>query len=93
MDGSQESGHLLIGAEGAHSPTREFLLGPKDAALIQSKAVASVTVTKLSREASINLRKLHQRYMISFHPNGTFTWHSSMSSPTSHAPVTDQQYG
>lgn len=76
-DGTQETGNLLVGSEGAHSPTRDFLLGPKEAELLPSPAVASVTITTLSREASIALRKLHPRYTISFHPNGTFTWMSS----------------
>jgi 2-polyprenyl-6-methoxyphenol hydroxylase-like FAD-dependent oxidoreductase len=75
-DGTTETGSLLVGAEGAHSITREFLLGPEEAALLPSPCVASVTITKLSREAAIALRALHPRYTISFHPNGTFTWMS-----------------
>jgi len=78
-DGTKETGNLLIGAEGAHSPTREFLLGPVEAALIKSPVVASVTITTLSREAALALRALHQRYLITFHPNGVFTWSSSKS--------------
>ena len=84
-DGSQEAGHLLVGAEGAHSPTREFLLGAKEAELLQSSIVASVTINKMSREAALALRKLHPRYIISFHPNGTFTWHSSEFLPGHHS--------
>jgi 2-polyprenyl-6-methoxyphenol hydroxylase-like FAD-dependent oxidoreductase len=76
-DGTQESGNLLIGCEGAHSPTREFLLGPKEAELLSSPCVASVTITTIGRNAAVALRKLHDRYTISFHPNGTFTWMSS----------------
>lgn len=72
-----ETGNLLVGAEGAHSLTREFLLDPKEAELLPSPCVASVTITKLGREASIALRALHPRYTISFHPDGTFTWMSS----------------
>jgi 2-polyprenyl-6-methoxyphenol hydroxylase-like FAD-dependent oxidoreductase len=81
-DGTQETGNLLVGAEGAHSPTREFLLGPEGAKLLASPVVASVIITTLSRDASIALRKLHPRYTITFHPNGTFTWHSSMFQPS-----------
>jgi len=73
-DGTKETGNLLVGAEGAHSITREFLVGPEEASLLQSPCVASVTITKLGREAAIALRALHPRYTISFHPNGTFTW-------------------
>ena len=76
-DGTKETGNLVIGTEGAHSPTREFLLGSREAELLKSPIVASVTITKLGREAAIALRSLHPRYTISFHPNGTFTWHSS----------------
>jgi len=78
-DGTKETGNLIIGTEGAHSPTREFLLGAKEAELLQSQIVANVAITKLDREAAIALRKLHPRYIISFHPNGTFAWHSSKS--------------
>ncbi|CZR67712.1 uncharacterized protein PAC_17611 [Phialocephala subalpina] len=75
-DGSKETGNLLVGCEGAHSLTREYLFGPKEAALLPSPCVASVTITKLSRQASIDLRALHPRYTITFHPNGMFTWMS-----------------
>lgn len=80
-DGTQETGNLLIGAEGAHSPTREFLFGAEKAALIPSPVVASVTICKISREASLKLRDLHSRYLITFHPNGVFTWMSSEYKP------------
>ncbi|OWO98356.1 hypothetical protein B2J93_8192 [Marssonina coronariae] len=75
-DGTLETGHLLIGCEGAHSLTRKFLLGPEDAELLLSPCVASVVITKISRQASMDLRALHPRYTITFHPNGTFTWMS-----------------
>ncbi|PVH89150.1 FAD/NAD(P)-binding domain-containing protein [Cadophora sp. DSE1049] len=75
-DGTSETGNLLIGCEGAHSLTREFLLGPKEAELLLSPCVASVIITKISKQASIDLRALHPRYTITFHPNGTFTWMS-----------------
>ncbi|KAH6662379.1 hypothetical protein B0J14DRAFT_685832 [Halenospora varia] len=75
-DETKETGNLLVGCEGAHSPTREFLVGQDKAELTPSPCVASVTITKLSRQASIDLRDLHPRYTITFHPNGTFTWMS-----------------
>jgi len=74
-DGTKETGNLLVGAEGAHSPTREFLLG-EEAALIPSPVVASVSICSISREAALKLRSLHPRYLITFHPNGVFTWMS-----------------
>jgi 2-polyprenyl-6-methoxyphenol hydroxylase-like FAD-dependent oxidoreductase len=76
-DGTTETGSIIIGAEGAHSPTRVFLLGPVEAALIHSPVVASVTITTLNREVALALRGLHERNVISFHPNGIFAWMSS----------------
>jgi 2-polyprenyl-6-methoxyphenol hydroxylase-like FAD-dependent oxidoreductase len=78
-DGSKETGNLLVGCEGAHSLTREYLLGPEEAALLPAPVVASITITKMSAQASIDLRKLNTNHTISFHPNGTFTWMGGMS--------------
>lgn len=79
-DGTQATGNLLIGAEGAHSPTREYLVGVQAAALIPSPVVANVSICKISREAAKTLRELHSRYVITFHPKGIFTFMSSKSS-------------
>jgi 2-polyprenyl-6-methoxyphenol hydroxylase-like FAD-dependent oxidoreductase len=80
-DGTQATGNLLIGAEGAHSPTREYLVGVQEAALIKSPVVASVSICKVSREASEKIRALHPRYVITFHPNGVFTFMSGKYKP------------
>ncbi|KAF2192840.1 FAD/NAD(P)-binding domain-containing protein [Zopfia rhizophila CBS 207.26] len=74
-DGSSESGTLLIGAEGAHSQVREYLMGKEKAALLPSPIVASATITHLPKEAALALRKLHSRHCIAFHPDGYFSWH------------------
>ncbi|RDL39632.1 FAD protein [Venustampulla echinocandica] len=76
-DGTKETGNLLVGAEGAHSPTREFLLGKEEASLLPSPAVANVIITKVSRDASMALRALHPKNSIAVHPNGTFVWQSN----------------
>ena len=55
-DGTKETSSILISAESAHSQTREFLLGPVEAALIHSPVVASVTITTLNREVALALR-------------------------------------
>ncbi|TAQ87030.1 hypothetical protein B7494_g4654 [Chlorociboria aeruginascens] len=75
-DGTKATGNLLIGADGAHSVVREYLFGVEEAASIPSPVVASATICKISREASLKLRALHPRYIITFHPNGVFTWMS-----------------
>lgn len=73
-DGSQETGKLLIGTEGAHSRVREYLLGKEKAALIPSRIVASATVSRLPEQEANALRSLHPRYCIAFHPDGYFNW-------------------
>jgi 2-polyprenyl-6-methoxyphenol hydroxylase-like FAD-dependent oxidoreductase len=76
-DGSQETGNLLIGTEGAHSRVREYLVGREKAALIPTSIVATATVTRLPEQAVKIIRKVHPRYCCGFHPDGNFTWFSS----------------
>ncbi|PQE18137.1 fad binding domain-containing protein [Rutstroemia sp. NJR-2017a BBW] len=85
-DGTQEAGCLLIGAEGAHSLTREYLLGKDEAQLIDSDVVVTVALTTLNKEASLALRKMHRRYCIVVHPNGMFVW-ASIHDSTSEDPA------
>jgi 2-polyprenyl-6-methoxyphenol hydroxylase-like FAD-dependent oxidoreductase len=73
-DGTREVGNLLIGAEGAHSKVRNFLLGPDKAALKMCPIVSSGTIAKLPADAALEFKKLHPRYIIAFHPNGSFVW-------------------
>jgi 2-polyprenyl-6-methoxyphenol hydroxylase-like FAD-dependent oxidoreductase len=78
-DGSEEKGRLLIGAEGAHSRVREYLLGKESAALSPSPIVATVTITTFPEEIAQNARLLHPRYWIALHPDGYFQWFGSKS--------------
>lgn len=73
-DGTQHTASLLIGAEGAHSPVREYLLGPQKGNLLYSPFVLSVTISKLPVDKALELSKLHPRSSTIFHPNGTFQW-------------------
>ncbi|KUJ13930.1 FAD/NAD(P)-binding domain-containing protein [Mollisia scopiformis] len=73
-DGTKESGNLLVGAEGAHSLTREYLLGPKEAALLPAPIVSSITISRVSREAALALRALNRNHVITLHPESLFTW-------------------
>jgi 2-polyprenyl-6-methoxyphenol hydroxylase-like FAD-dependent oxidoreductase len=66
-DGTREAGNLLIGAEGAHSKVRSFLLGPDKAALQMSRLVGSVGIAKLPANAALRFKDLHPRYLTIWH--------------------------
>jgi 2-polyprenyl-6-methoxyphenol hydroxylase-like FAD-dependent oxidoreductase len=79
-DGTREVGNLLIGAEGAHSKVRSFLLGPERSALQMAPIVSSIAIAKLPAEAALRFRDIHPRYVIIMHPNGNFAWIGGKSS-------------
>jgi 2-polyprenyl-6-methoxyphenol hydroxylase-like FAD-dependent oxidoreductase len=79
-DGTREAGNLLIGAEGAHSKVRGFLLGPDKAALQMCPIISSATIAKLPADAALQFKDLHPRYLIALHPNGYFAWIGGKSS-------------
>jgi 2-polyprenyl-6-methoxyphenol hydroxylase-like FAD-dependent oxidoreductase len=74
QDGTQESGDLLIGAEGAHSLTREYLLGKEAAQLRPLDVVASYVLTTLDKGTTLSLRQLHPRYTAQIHPDGVYAF-------------------
>lgn len=79
-DGTREVGNLLIGAEGAHSKVRSFLLGPERSALQMSPVVSSTAIAKLPAEAAMRFSDMHPRYVLLPHPNGNFAWIGGKSS-------------
>ncbi|KAK3296637.1 uncharacterized protein B0H64DRAFT_415985 [Chaetomium fimeti] len=75
-DGTAENGTLLIGAEGAHSPTRAWLfqLSPEDAALQKVPVSSFGTVAKLTRETALSLRNIHPIYSMAVGPDNVFVF-------------------
>ena len=73
-DGTHATGKLLIGAEGAHSRVREYLVGPETAALKPSCVVSSIATPRLPIDVSHAVRQLHPRYCAIFRPDGYFSW-------------------
>lgn len=85
QDGTSHTADLLIGCEGAHSPTREFLLGPEKAALAPSPVVSTATITKLPASSVALFQDIHYRSCIWFHPSGDFVWFGGQSLQTAMA--------
>lgn len=73
-DGTQHTATVLVGAEGAHSPTREYLLGPVEGKLLDSPFVNSMLVSTLPADRARDLLDQHHRICALYHPNGTFMW-------------------
>lgn len=80
-DGTSAIGVTLIGADGARSFVRQFLLGIEKAELKHTPFVCTRTIVKYDdREKALAVRKLHPIHAFSSHPNGTFSWINNMLS-------------
>ncbi|KXX79373.1 FAD-dependent urate hydroxylase [Madurella mycetomatis] len=77
-DGTIEHGSLLIGCEGAHSITRNWLFqsSPMDADMIELPISSFSTLTKLGREMALAVRNVHPTYWITLDPTGLFAFYS-----------------
>lgn len=69
-DGSQESGHLLVGCDGSRSKVREFLVGEKLAKPSDiGMTMINHTAEGYTGEEALLLRKYHQIGKIAYHPD------------------------
>ena len=77
-DGTTEGGTLLIGAEGAHSRTRDwqFQASPQVAALQTVPISSFVALTKFNRELASSLRNIHPTYCTALNPSNVLTFFS-----------------
>lgn len=73
-DGTLEMGNLLIGADGAHSVVRDFLVGSEDGSVVKLPFVVSSCIAKLPIEAAVKFKEYARRLMVVFHPHGYFNW-------------------
>ena len=67
---------MLIGAEGAHSVTRDWLFqaSPSSTSLHDVPISSFCTLTKFSRELALTIRALHPIYAMTLDPSGLMTF-------------------
>ncbi|KAL6713028.1 hypothetical protein ACLMJK_009424 [Lecanora helva] len=69
-DGTQESGNILIGCDGAKSRVREALFGSPKGSLQELPLACCSTCGTLPKEISKELLALDRTYCVSYHPEG-----------------------
>ncbi|KAL8811884.1 MAG: hypothetical protein Q9223_003883 [Gallowayella weberi] len=69
-DGFTVTGNLLIGADGANSRVREFLLGPEKAALQPMALFGCGALERLPADIAQKIRDINDLYFVTYHPEG-----------------------
>jgi 2-polyprenyl-6-methoxyphenol hydroxylase-like FAD-dependent oxidoreductase len=80
-DGTTLSGRILVGADGAHSTTRELLVGQSLAQVKRLPFAATFIQAQYTREQALFLRSFHPLYLASPHPNGLFAFFGLQDAP------------
>ncbi|KAL8800986.1 MAG: hypothetical protein Q9182_004778 [Xanthomendoza sp. 2 TL-2023] len=69
-DGTTVTGSLLIGADGANSGVRSFLLGPEKAALQPMALFGCGALERLPADIARRIRDINDLYFVTYHPEG-----------------------
>lgn len=75
-DGSQDTGSILVGADGPHSGTRSILVGEETSKCTPIDYAATMCFNKLPRDKALFLRSdpHHPLFQCAPNPSGTFAW-------------------
>jgi 2-polyprenyl-6-methoxyphenol hydroxylase-like FAD-dependent oxidoreductase len=73
-DGTTATGSILVGADGARSPTRQLLLGRQLGAISHIPYAATFVQCKFTEEQALHLRSFHELYLACAHPNNKFAF-------------------
>ena len=80
-DGTQITGRLIIGTDGARSTVRNLLLGPEIGAADRIPYAATFIQAKYTREKALFLRSFHPLFLASAHPDGLFAFFGLQDAP------------
>ncbi|KAL8951951.1 MAG: hypothetical protein Q9222_002103 [Ikaeria aurantiellina] len=75
-DGTQDTGSILVGADGPHSSTRSILVGAEKAKCTPIDFAATMCFNQLPRDKALFLRSdpHHPLFQCGPNPSGTFAW-------------------
>ena len=89
-DGSEDTGCLVVGADGPHSSTRSILVGSANARCTPIDFASTMCFQKLPRDQALRLRSppYHPLYQAAPHPAGIFGWFGLHDAPDPDDPET-----
>ncbi len=76
MDGTEDTGSTLVGADGPQSQVRDLLVGSEPTKTVPIGFAATMCFNQLPRDKALFLRSepFHPLYQCAPHPNGYFAW-------------------
>lgn len=80
-DGTNATGDILVGCDGARSKVRDFLLGPDKARVKALPYEAYFANPRYSADIALKLCGLHPIHTTAIHPDGMFCWLGRMFVP------------